>query len=79
MSGWSAVTGGTTTATVVSGLGITLVNATTGSTASATPGNTVLTYLWTGVNTAYNHYSYLTANIAGTQVTNLRGPTSGSV
>jgi uncharacterized repeat protein (TIGR02543 family) len=79
VSAWSSAVGGASTATSVTGLGITLVNASTSATSSASPGNTVLTYLWTGVNTAANHYSYLNATIAGTAVTNLRGPTSGSV
>jgi len=79
VSSWSSAVGGTSTATSVTGLGITLVNASTSATSSASPGNTALTYLWTGVNTSANHYSYLTATIAGTAITNLRGPTSGSV
>ena len=78
-SAWSSASGGTSTATVVTGLGIVLVNATTSATANASPGNTALTYTWTGVATTANHYSYLNATIAGTARSNIRGPSSGSV
>jgi hypothetical protein len=73
-SEWSSSTGGVSTATVVSGLTITLVNNSTGATSSASPGNTALTYLWTGVSTTALHYSRISATIAGTASGTVRSP-----
>ncbi len=76
-SEWSNSTGGISTATSVSGLSITLVNNTSGATSSASPGNSALTYLWTGVSTTALHYSRISASIAGTSTGTIRS--SGAV
>jgi len=64
VSAWSSATGGASTATSVTGLSITLVNNSSGNTSSASPGNTAVTYLWTGVVSA-QHYARISATIAG--------------
>ena len=73
-SAWSSFTGGASTATVVSGLSVTLVNNSSGATASASPGNSALTYTWSGVSTTALHYSRISATIAGTSSGTVRSP-----
>jgi hypothetical protein len=73
-SAWSNATGGPSTATVVSGLSLTLVNNSSGATSSASPGNASLTYTWSGVSTSALHYSRISATIAGTASGSVRSP-----
>lgn len=66
---WSAVTGGTSTATVTSGWSLLLIRCNTNITTAASAGSSDLSYTWTGVSASFTHSSRITGTIAGTSVT----------
>ena len=67
-SAWtSSSTGGTSTATVISGSwALRLWRCNSSASTGATQTNTSLSYLWTGVSSSFTHYSTISGTIAGT-------------
>lgn len=65
---WSAVTGGTSTATATSAWTLTLWRCNNSASTPGSAGSTALTYTWSGVNTSFTHYSTISGSIAGTPV-----------
>jgi hypothetical protein len=63
---WSSVTGGTSTATVISGSwSLTLWRCSGASSTSASQTGTAMSYTWTGVNASFTHYATISGTIAG--------------
>lgn len=63
---WSAVTGGTSTQTVISGSwSLQLWRCNNSAVTNATQTGTSMSYLWTGVNTSFTHYATISGTIAG--------------
>ena len=63
---WSAVTGGTSTQTVISGnWSLLLFRCGTSISTSASQTGTAMSYQWTGVNPSFTHFSRISGTIAG--------------